>query len=342
MIKLKTKCSRGISGNFYDYYLLKWRIKKKIRLRLNTLPDSLVVELDHGFLANNKSLLKILFSIVETSRLEYYRDSNKITIYDRAKGNKKQFEWDVFTLETVEKAVNFCKTIKEYDKDFFLIGIDGADFLIRKRVSSDIHVIQENFLEEQYSFIYPFIKDSIVIDIGANIGDTVVLFCKRGARRVYAYEPHPFFFNLANRNIELNRLGDKIRMVSYGIGAREAMLTLKEDSASGPTGSFGGGRFGENREVKIKIMPFSKVIESVDGPIVVKMDCEGSEFDAILSCPVSALRKIKAMAIEFHKAPDPIIEYLKRAGFDVEIKYDNPTKYGRIGLLSAVLKEEIF
>lgn len=333
------KCSYRIAKNFYDYYLLKWKIKDKIKLRLNTLPDPLILELGYDFFVNNKSALKILFNTVETSRLEYYRDSGKFVIYSKDKKNKKQFEWDIFALETIEKAVDLCKTVIDHDKDLLLIGTDEADFFIRKKVSSDIQIIQENFLEEQYSFIYPFVKNSIVIDIGANIGDTAILFCGKGAKKVYAYEPHPFFFDLAGKNIKLNKLNDRILLSPYGAGARESSLTLKDDSVLGPTGSFGINKTGKNKEVEIKIISLSKIIENIDDPIVVKMDCEGFEFDTILSSPVKTLRKIKAMAIEFHNDPDPIIKYLKCAGFEVEVKRDILTKYRRIGLLFAILKE---
>ncbi len=71
---------------------------------------------------------------------------------------------------------------------------------------------------------------------------------------------------------------------------------------------------------------------------VLKMDCEGSEFSAILSCSPSCLRKIKVMGIEYHNDPSPLIEHLEKTGFNVEIKNKRPDRYN--GLLFAILKEK--
>jgi hypothetical protein len=50
------------------------------------------------------------------------------------------------------------------------------------------------------------------------------------------------------------------------------------------------------------------------------MDCEGAEFESVLSCNEKDLRKIKVIAIEYHKKPTVLIEYLKSCGFQVMLK----------------------
>lgn len=44
-----------------------------------------------------------------------------------------------------------------------------------------------------------------VVDIGAGIGDTAILFSLNGARRVIALEPYPYLYEKAYVNISLNR-----------------------------------------------------------------------------------------------------------------------------------------
>ncbi len=333
---MKMVCTSKIAINFLDYYLLKLRLKRSIELRLNTSPDHFTFSLSYGLLMSNKSLFKALFRCIKESRLEYDKASGKFTIYDKQRSGKKEFNADIFTVETIAAAIGISDTIQEYDEDFFMVGIDKARFLIRKRVPSDIHVIQENLLEGQYSFIYPFIDASNVMDIGANVGDTAILFCQKGAKTVYAYEPHPFFFDLASKNVKLNGLDDKVVLKPYGVGAKDLVLTLRDDTAFGPTGIFGSKEIKNGEPVNIKIVPFSRAVEEIGSVGVLKMDCEGAEFEAILSCPVSTIRKIRVMAIEFHKDPGPIMEYLKKSDFDVEIKKDSITRSGRTGLLFAV------
>ena len=47
------------------------------------------------------------------------------------------------------------------------------------------------------------VKDKIVIDIGANIGDTAVLFARGGASHVYGFEASPASYHRAVRNLSL-------------------------------------------------------------------------------------------------------------------------------------------
>ena len=338
MYKLKMECTYRVANNFYEFYLLKWRLKSRIRLHVKTLPDPFILYMDHDFLINSKSLLKILFSMVKNSLLEYHIDSGKFIIYSNNRKNKLRFAKDVSAIETIEKAINLCDSVRDYDKDFLLIQIGGADFFVRKNMTSDIYVVKEAFLFEQYSFIYPFLKDAVVADIGANIGDTAVLFCKKGAKKVYAYEPHPFFFNLALKNIELNGMSDKVVVKQCGIGAEEGTITVKDDNMMGPTGSFGSKKITKAGENKIEIIKFSKILEDAGNIDVLKMDCEGAEFEALFSCQPQLLKKIRVIAMEYHDNPETIIDHLGRIGFNVEIKRDTVGRYSRHGLLFAESK----
>lgn len=306
---------------------------------MNTTPDNFVLDLTHEDLIGNKDFLKTLFMLIKCSRLEYRKSSGKFIVHSADKKTKKELPGDIFSLETFEKAVDVFDKIESFDKDLFRVEIKGAKFFIRKKIPSDVYVLKENFLEGQYSFLLPYVKGANVLDIGANIGDTAVLFCRHGAKKVYAYEPHPFFFGLAARNIELNDFKDMVELVSCGVGGKESVLAMRDDSAFGPTGCFGLKDDARGKASEIKIVPFSKIIEGLGDETVVKMDCEGFEFEAVLASPASTLRKVTAMAIEFHKDPAPIIGHLKKAGFDVDIKSEVVSKYDRCGILFARRKD---
>ena len=69
------------------------------------------------------------------------------------------------------------------------------------------------FVEKEYDILS--VKDKIVVDIGANIGDSSIYFVKRGARKVYAIEPNQELYQLAKKNISLNSMSDTSRDSSY-------------------------------------------------------------------------------------------------------------------------------
>lgn len=69
-----------------------------------------------------------------------------------------------------------------------------------------------------------------------------------------------------------------------------------------------------------------------------KIDCEGCEYDAILSSSNETLRMFKEIILEFHGDPKPLIHKLKESEFKVKI-VDRDLKL-KVGILYA--KQESF
>jgi len=60
------------------------------------------------------------------------------------------------------------------------------------------------------------LKDKVIVDVGAFVGDTALYYANFGAI-VYAYEPHPVNFYWLKKNIELNpQLKDRIKIFNEG------------------------------------------------------------------------------------------------------------------------------
>lgn len=328
-------CSFRISPNFWNYYFVKWGIKKKSSLILNTAPDYIIFDLNRWHIKCEKGLLKVLFYLTEQNRIKYYKDKNKMVIYSKNKEFSKECSLNVMASETIETILNLGKDFCEYDTQLFLIEIiKEAKFLIRKNAVSDFCTLEEIFIKNEWSFLYPYIKGSVVLDIGTYIGDTAILFCIKGAEKVFAYEPYPLFYNISLKNIKLNNLEKKIEIKNCGIGEKNAVLDIKEGESLSSFTAFTLKKYPHAKEVQIKIISFSKIIEDIERIDVLKMDCEGCEFSAILSCSPASLRKIKVMGIEYHNDPLPLIEHLKKAGFNVEIKKKRK-KADECGLLFA-------
>ena len=57
--------------------------------------------------------------------------------------------------------------------------------------------------------------------LGAGCGDYVLTACRRGAARVYAFEPHPVTFELLRRNVILNKWQDLCVLSSLGLSSSE-------------------------------------------------------------------------------------------------------------------------
>ncbi len=218
----------------------------------------------------------------------------------------------------------------KYDKDTILGTLNtGAKLLVRKKyIYSDTHIVNETFMQRLYggralSSVLENIKDKIVIDIGANIGDTAVFYGMMGAR-VYAYEPDIDCFELAKRNIAINNLSKNAHVYNMGVGHKDGKFKLIFDAQHSPGGSrvdFSNSEDGNS----INIISFAKVLNNFKTIYLVKLDCEGCEFNIIESALCSDITKVENYVMEFHGDPQKIIDKFKECGYHVVCGADDPS-----------------
>lgn len=325
--------------NWWDYYLVSWGIKKNAAVFLKTKTDTMKVVLNRDILYYRKGLIKAIFRLVKEDRLRYFRKQDEMVIYTIAKDKNKRLKSDFMAIETVEKLLNLNLNFESFDSTLFIVDMtDAVKILIRKNIVNDITVTAETCIRDEYAILKTYLKNAVVLDIGAYIGDSSIKFILDGAKQVYAYEPHPELYNLALKNIELNSLGVKIMLNNLGVSDKQANIKIKEDGYLGASSAFGLSNYQKCKDVEVRLLSFDSIIREKGNIDVMKMDCEGAEFKAILSCPVETLRKIRVMLIEYHDDPDPLISYLNKAGFETTIEKEDFIFNRKIGLLFAKLK----
>jgi len=157
-------------------------------------------------------------------------------------------------------------------------------------------MLVERFVSEEYSWLDA--DGSVVIDIGANVGDSAIYFASRGAVVVYGYEPDTTALQVARRNLAQNRIGN--------VNLTQAAVTGKCAAGLDDCISFG--------EV------LDRARNENDGiPIVCKIDCEGCEFEIFSPGTMhpDAMKFVSQIMIEYHwKSPDPIARVLRQLGFE--------------------------
>jgi len=182
--------------------------------------------------------------------------------------------------------------------------------------------IAENLIYDSYKMLDVSNKD--VVDVGANIGDTAIYFALKGAKHVYAFEPYPYSYNIAKKNIELNHLKDKITLLNEGCG-RSGFVTIKEDYEN--TGSTDLKSFKEGK--KIKIESLDEIVKRFNlKHAALKVDCEGCEYNLILNASDKTLHAFDQIIIEYHYGYRNLVKRLRQAGF--KVKYSLPKYYHNI------------
>ncbi|MEM4898402.1 MAG: FkbM family methyltransferase [Pyrobaculum sp.] len=167
-------------------------------------------------------------------------------------------------------------------------------------------------LEEMYAVD---VKDRVVVDVGAHIGDTAMFYVSRGARRVYAFEPVEKYFKYLVENVKRNGAVDKVVAYNYGLWFEDGIIGIEYRYIG--TGLFPGS------DMALKVKNLGDVlseIASVEGRIdLVKMDCEGCEY-ALLTTPCEVIRLARQYIIEIHGAPAPIVNHMSKCGYDAKLK----------------------
>ena len=233
----------------------------------------------------NKYPINVVLKNGETRSLQ-----NRIEVYTTSLGLDKFFH--------VEKN---CVIISKNNKEIqFIDAISNGD-------------VSGIFLEDDYKFLP--VNNKIVIDIGANIGDSAIYFATNNASKVIALEPYPNNFEIAKKNISLNNLDKNIEILLAGCSNKSGFIHLDYDKVTLQTG------LQESKTgVKVPLFSLSNLVEKYEIESgILKMDCEGCEYDSILETPNQILQKFSHIQIEYHYGYKNLKEKLENAEFSVQM-----------------------
>lgn len=170
-----------------------------------------------------------------------------------------------------------------------------------------LYTAVEVFALGAYECNWELEEDPFVIDIGANIGAWVLWVAERRPRlRGVCYEPDPAAATYLRRNLRLNRLEGQVKVCPEAVSKHTGTARLFQEQPGGGASSLqpmsAVVRF--EREIRVRTVSFSEAIGRVTGDIsLVKMDCEGAEYDIVESSSMDSWRRIKRVVLEYHPAP---------------------------------------
>ena len=173
-------------------------------------------------------------------------------------------------------------------------------------------------------------ENSVLWDIGANIGSYVIYAGLKKNMKVVAFEPSPFNIEFLSRNIWLNNLESQVTVVPNPLSSDVTQAKLLMKSIEwGNSGSTFGENYAENGQPIEVEFEYQTIGFSMDQaltwlelaqPDYIKLDVDGIE-GLILSGGKTVLSKVKSLLVEvpeFESGQLLVQSALKQAGLTRE------------------------
>ena len=172
---------------------------------------------------------------------------------------------------------------------------------------------------------------SRVLDIGAHVGAFSCTLARAvpGAQ-VTAVEPSAERVGYLRRNVAVNSLEGRVAVVQAAVSGQSGRGLLNRFGVLEAAADQNAG------SEWVDVIAFEELLASSDGPIdLVKMDCEGSEYDIVDSVSAAALGRIERLLLEYHPAPPDrvrqLFTMLVHAGLTERWRHDDQP--GQLGVV---------
>jgi FkbM family methyltransferase len=167
-----------------------------------------------------------------------------------------------------------------------------------------IHNDFDNYIIKEIKGTYGWMcgenpKEDIIMDIGANIGCFAVYAGLKGFKKIYCYEPESSNFDLLKINashLDNCELINKALLSSYSSDDEIDFYIPKSRKNMGSCSAYiKGGR----DKVSVSTINFKNELDRIK-PNIIKMDCEGAEYDLLMTELPDCVKKI-TMEIHLNK-----------------------------------------
>ena len=202
--------------------------------------------------------------------------------------------------------------------------------------STDLMALTNVWMIDEYNIQdYNINENDTIIDIGSHIGSFSLLasqFCNKG--KIFSYEPMPDNFACLQSNLELNKI-DNIFSFNLAVSSDSSQLDMFFNDDQSGHSAFSKN----NKKITIESISLKQIFDdnNIESCKLLKLDCEGSEYQIIDALPLNYFNRIENLVMEYHFADSKpelaqkLITKIKNAGFKITTK----SHYNDMGFLSA-------
>ena len=179
---------------------------------------------------------------------------------------------------------------------------DGLSITIRQNIW-DAKIIKEIFIDKPYTRYFKLPASPTIVDVGGYIGDFSIYAVKHlNADRVIVYEPTDENFEILKQNIENNAFEKQITAVKKAVSnSTEILLNVEIQECDEVHVSAYWYPDAEHRIMPSVTLADILEIHQLDVVDLLKVDCEGGEYDIFPTVTDETYSRIRNIVFEYHK-----------------------------------------
>ena len=173
-----------------------------------------------------------------------------------------------------------------------------------------------------------------VLDVGAHVGSFTCMLSRYLPGATFTcVEPSGTTAGWLQQNLDGNHLSERANVIQAGVAETDGMSTLWE-KAPGDSGASVNSWRG-TKPAEMRTYTFDTLVQLAGGPPdIVKIDCEGGEYAAILSSSGQAWHNASHLFLEYHPAKDHNSGELKDrlSELGLQLTWEEPAALPGLGL----------
>lgn len=150
-----------------------------------------------------------------------------------------------------------------------------------------------------------------LVDLGANVGIATLAALAHGAVRVIAVEPDAINRAMLVENLERNGVSDLVEIRTEAVAGREGSRIVRR-RGDGCSGTSWTDPTDEPGAARVEALPLVEFVPPDADRLVLKVDVEGSEYDAFSGAPDWLLDRFEWITIEYHHDPRRGLDAFRR------------------------------
>jgi FkbM family methyltransferase len=204
--------------------------------------------------------------------------------------------------------------------------LTGERLLLQRSMILNLSTAFEIFVLDGYRCPRELLQEDVrrIVDVGANVGYSLIYWASKFSfASIDAFEPHPKHLQNLRRNLQMNRIDERVRVHPVAAGVANGTCDLVDAGAASAVAqasdALGDAKF---RRLQVDMVDFFEAVKGSQIDLL-KLDCEGAEY-AIVMDPRFADLKVKNLVMEWHAtlehpdAQQELAGHLRDLGWKIE------------------------